>query len=162
MLAVFRFLAREIFWAIWQEKHREEIVFHFHPDISESPQEVTFDWTVKHVLIHCRIACMRLSFWTQIPRKEEKEVHQETRSCFYWVHRKAEFQLFEQVERSFPPWTCKLTFPISRHKRSNSVPSMLMEQKPFSRLLQSKQEIKLSEVSNIKKKKKIKQKLPQL
>lgn len=36
-----------------------------------------------------------------------------------------------------------------------------MEQKPFSRLLQSKQEIKLSEVSNIKKKK-IKQKLPQL
>lgn len=37
-----------------------------------------------------------------------------------------------------------------------------MEQKPFSRLLQSKQEIKLSEVSNIKKKKKIKQKLPQL
>lgn len=98
----------------------------------------------KHTLIYCRFSCIWLSFWQQIPRKKRKIFIKKKKQLFFcWMLTKEEFYLFEQVERSPAPWTCKLTFAISWHKRSNDMPSTVRKQKPFLGFSWSKLEIKL-------------------
>lgn len=39
----------------------------------------------KHTVMHCRVSCIWLSFWPQMPRKKRKMVIEKTRSSYFFA-----------------------------------------------------------------------------